>query len=163
MENKAEHFFNGNIDVALDERNRFVFPAKWRKSPELSGQSFYLTRGWYSSLELYPEQEWIKFQNTLASLNQFEPDYLALEMLIREYLHDVTLDKQDRIMLLPRHIDFLKLAGKSLRLIGRGNKIMIIDPSRMDDLWSNVRKMREAPQKDSYEELITSLLGMKKT
>jgi MraZ protein len=163
MENKTEHFFNGNIDVALDEKNRFVLPAKWRKTPELSGQSFFITRGWYSSLEIYPAQEWMKFLDKLSSLNQFDPDYLALEMLIHQYLHEVTLDQNFRIMFQPHHLAFLNLSGKSVRLIGRGNKIMVIDPPHMEDLWSNVGKMRAAPQPDSYEELMTSLLGTKKS
>ena len=119
MENKTEHFFNGNIDVALDEKNRFVLPAKWRKSPELIGQNFYITRGWYSSLELYPEQEWMKFFGKLSALNQFDPEYIALEMLIHQYLQEVTPDKNDRIMLYPRHLEFLNLTGKTIRLIGR--------------------------------------------
>jgi division/cell wall cluster transcriptional repressor MraZ len=150
---------NGTYDVAIDEKNRFVFPAKWRNMPEYVSSVYYVTIGRYSSLDLFPEKEWENFQQEFPSSTKYKVLVGALDFMIRLYLRDVQLDKQDRIMLYPNHMELLKLKGKTVRLVGNGDRIKIYNPETHDRFASDPKLLTTPPDKDSFDGLLAQVLG----
>lgn len=108
--------FKGKYEHAVDDKGRVSLPSKIRKylAPE-ANDSFVITLGYENCLDLYPLDVWNAFEaQMLTRLNRHDaPDRDYIRRLMMS-AHEVTLDKQARIMIPQEHME---LAGISAQVI----------------------------------------------
>lgn len=145
--------FKGKYEHAVDDKGRVSLPSKLRKnlSPE-ANDSFVITRGYESSLDLYPMDVWNQLENELRSkLNQYrEEDRLFLRTLMM-WAQEVTLDRQSRVMI-PQEL--MKIAGVT-------EKVIIIGALEKIEIWSpeSFRNYYERNADQTYESVAARVMG----
>src|SRR5512145_481130 len=145
--------FKGKYDYAIDSKGRINLPSKLKKhmNPEADG-TFVVTRGLETCLYLYPLDTWNVLEKDLTEkLNVYrEQDRLFLRTLLM-WVHEVTLDKQSRIMVPSELLGFAKIKT-SVVLIGALDKIELWDAEELDKYLQ-----RYADQ--SYEDVAARVMG----
>src|SRR5690606_12008822 len=105
--------FRGKYVYSIDSRGRVNLPAKLRKQVTAESDStFIVTRGLDPCLYLYPLDAWNVLEQELTSkLNIYhEQDRLFLRTLLM-WVHEVSLDKQSRLMLPGELMDFAHISS----------------------------------------------------
>ena len=121
--------FVGTHPRQLDERGRFVLPAKLRD--KLSG-TVYITRSLVDRdcLILYPEEEWQTLSEQIRSLptttNSAARDFVSV---VFGGAGECELDKQSRVVI-PSNLIADTGMGKDIVLVGVGAKIEIRDAAK---------------------------------
>jgi MraZ protein len=126
--------FIGEFKHNIDEKGRLQLPAKWRF--ELA-QGAVLTKGFDSSLKLYPIEEWGKIAAKLATLPQSRA---ASRAYVRQTLAgavDVQLDKSGRIVL-PTFLRQFANLQKQAVLAGLHDHLEIWDEQTWEKYLSNI-------------------------
>ncbi|MBN1449085.1 MAG: division/cell wall cluster transcriptional repressor MraZ [Bacteroidetes bacterium] len=145
--------FKGKYDHAVDDKGRVSLPSKLRKnlSPE-ANDSFVITRGYEFSLDLYPIDVWTRFEEDLRThLNMHrEEDRLYIRTLMM-WAHEVTLDRQARIMIPQEHMEFAGIRDKVI-ILGTLDKIEIWSPE-------NLRNYHEHNANQPYESVASHVMG----
>jgi MraZ protein len=128
--------FRGRYDFSIDQKGRINIPSKFRKlmSPEAE-ETFVICRGPGNCLWAFPEDEWEKFEDSLAK-KAGSRDGDKFHRTMQNTLNDSALDKQGRVSLTPLQ---LKIAGinKEVSIVGRGHYLEIWDTKRFDDYIGN--------------------------
>ena len=138
--------FLGSEICMLDAKGRINVPARMRKNlaPEANDQ-FVIVRSFDPCVNLYPADEWEKFDAKLSDLGDGDPDVREFVRGIYATAHEATLDGQGRLNI-PDHL--LEWAGvkKESMLVGNKGRLELwhpetykkrsasIDQSRMNDL-----------------------------
>ena len=125
-------FFVGAYSRQLDERGRFILPAKIRE--KLSGTVYITKAPLEKCLNLYTEEEWEEISQKLHQLPS-GIDVNAAKFIRKLFSKALIceLDKQGRI---PLSADLIKDADlkKDIMLIGANSKLEIWDA----DLWNKM-------------------------
>jgi MraZ protein len=142
--------FSGSFLYTVDSKNRLSIPAKLRKylQPE-SKDSFMITQGLDSSLELYPPDQWQLMIERLKKLNQFDPNERNFSRRFLQYATEVEMDSQSRIILPQTHIQLANIE-KDVLILGALNKIELWNPKTFDAYISNTP--------ENYEELAAKVM-----
>jgi len=128
--------FVGQYQTTMDDKGRFVLPARLRgvKSPSgkllLSGDLI-LTRGLEGCLSLYPQEEWSEIQKRLSALNFTQKDYRYFSRRFYSSASIVAPDKSGRILIPAPLIAEVKLK-KDLLVIGVNRSIEIWNAERYE-------------------------------
>ena len=119
--------------------------------PEANG-TFVITRGMENCLYLYPLDTWSKVESELREkLNVYrEEDRLFLRTLLM-WAHEVTLDKQSRIMIPQELLEFASL-DSSIVIIGALDKIELWAPAELEKYLGKFAEQ-------SYEEVAARVMG----
>jgi MraZ protein len=128
----------GYFEQKIDNKGRFLFPSVMKKklSSALS-DGFVIKRSIYNtSLELYPMNEWCKFNEEIEKMNQFDRETNDLITLLMHGVKEVGIDEAGRI-LIPKD---LLVASKIEK------EIVLASKKKFIEIWS----------KDVYEEFILS-------
>ena len=145
--------FKGKYEHAVDDKGRVSLPSKLRKnlSPE-ANDSFVITRGYESSLDLFPMDVWNQLEEELRSkLNKHrEEDRLFLRTLMM-WAQEVTLDRQSRIMIPQELMEFAGVTEKVI-IIGALEKIEIWSPA-------SFRSYHERNADQTYESVAARVMG----
>ena len=145
--------FKGKYDHSIDDKGRVSLPSKLRKHllPEAQ-DSFVITRGYENCLDLYPLDAWNALERDLKSkLNLYkEEDRLFLRTIFM-WAHEVTLDKQSRIMIPQELLEFSGISAH-VTIIGALDKIEIWSPDEF-------RKYRDRFAEQSYESVAARVMG----
>ncbi len=106
-------FFKGQEIYSIDSKGRVNIPVKMRKamSPE-SQDTFNLLRGQEECIVAYPLDEWKKYEEKFATLNQFVPENRYFLRTLLQWSEEVTLDAQQRITIPKKLIEFAGLENK---------------------------------------------------
>lgn len=114
----------GNIDI----KSRLILPTKFRKYilPE-SNNSLILTRGKDDCLLIYPMKEWEKVEQKFIGMDEFNEDERFLMRDTLQYVTDVEMDSQYRILIPKELMKFAQLE-KEVEMIGMLDKIEIWNP-----------------------------------
>ena len=145
--------FKGKYEHSVDDKGRVSLPSKLRKnlSPE-ANDSFVITRGYESSLDLYPMDVWNQLEDELRSkLNKHrEEDRLFLRTLMM-WAQEVTLDRQSRIMIPQELMEFA----------GVKEKVIIIGALEKIEIWSpeSFRSYYERNAEQTYESVAARVMG----
>ena len=118
-------FFVGKYERQLDERGRFILPAKIRE--KLAGTVYITKAPTENCLNLYTEEEWAEIVQNLRKIPTSTDKQLA--RFVREFFSqalDCELDKQGRIPLSSELINSAQLK-KDIVLVGANNKLEIWD------------------------------------
>ena len=145
--------FKGKFEHSIDDKGRVNLPAKLKKylTPE-AADSFVITRGHDLCLYLYPMDTWSKVEDDLKSrLNvNKEEDRLYLRTLLSNS-HEVTLDKQSRIMIPEQLLTIANIEGAAV-IIGSLDKIEIWSPQTFETYLQRFSDM-------SYEDVASKVMG----
>jgi len=128
--------FRGQFTYSIDAKGRISIPAKLRKqmSPE-ANDSFVMTRGVSSCIDIYPLNEWNQIEEKLLKLNQFQPDDVRFVRMFTQYAIEDTMDSQSRILVPQNLIDYAKIE-KEVLILGVLKKIEVWNPKIYEDYLS---------------------------
>ena len=108
-----------------------------------------MTKGLSSCINLYPLDEWLKLEEKLLKLNQFQPNDLRFIRMIVQYAHEDVMDAQSRILVPQMLIDYAKVE-KEVLIIGALRKIEVWNPKIYDEY------LKQSPL--SYEEIAAKVM-----
>lgn len=144
--------FKGQYQHSVDSKGRVSLPAKLRKklNPEAQG-NFTILRGFEKCLNIYPQDEWKKFEEKLANVNSFSREGRMVKRTILRYAEDLALDSQNRITLSSSKREFTGIDGQAV-FIGVGERIEVWAPETLEDLTA-------ATSDESYPELFEKMMS----
>ena len=118
-------YFVDEYDRQLDERGRIILPSKVR---EKISQTVYITQSPTDKcLQIYTEEEWGIISDKLRELPvTTDPNARAFVRLFFGTAASCEVDKQGRILLNKKHIDFAGLT-KDIVLTGANTKLEVWD------------------------------------
>lgn len=120
--------FRGNYTYSIDNKGRISIPAKLRK--HVTGEAndtFIMTRGTSTCIDIYPMDQWQKVEDKLLQLNSFNPEEALFKRMISQYATDGTLDSQSRILIPQSLLDYAKI-DKEVLILGAMEKIEVWNP-----------------------------------
>lgn len=126
-------FFKGQETYSLDSKGRVSLPVKMRKSlsPE-ANDTFAITRGLDKCITAYPIDEWRRYEEKFANLNQYdEKNRYFLRMLLM-WSEEVALDGNQRISLPKKLLEFAGIESKVM-IVGMGDHIEFWNPEEFDN------------------------------
>jgi len=128
-------YFVGEFARQLDDRGRFVLPAKIRE--KLEG-TVYITRAPAEKcLNLYTETEWESIAEKMRALpTSLDPNVARLQRKIFGKACSCEVDKQGRISLTDELMEYAGLK-KDVMLVGMNTKLEIWDADRWSDMDSD--------------------------
>jgi MraZ protein len=92
--------FRGNNPTRIDEKGRLKLPADFKRQiDEGYGTQFFITSRDGRRAEIYPMQEWEKFEARLAAIPNFNPAKKKLMERINYYGHSTEMDTQGRLLI----------------------------------------------------------------
>lgn len=122
-------FFIGEYEYAIDNKGRLNIPAKFRKSiSPNANDTFVIKEGPEHCLDVYPLD--IYQEKIVAKLNDFsemKKSHRKLTSLIGGSSTYSEVDKQGRIMIPPKFIEYAGLENKVI-IIGAFNRIELWNP-----------------------------------
>lgn len=128
--------FVGSYERQLDERGRFVLPAKLR---DKMSDTVYITRSLVDKcLLLYTEEEWQVLEEQVKNLPvTTNRSAKAFVNLVFGQAAECEIDKQGRIALTQKLLDFGGLQ-KNVTMVGIGSKMEIWDSDRYEASISEI-------------------------
>lgn len=128
-------YFVGEFARQLDDRGRFVLPAKIRE--KLEG-TVYITRAPAEKcLNLYTEAEWENIAEKMRALpTSLDPNVARLQRKIFGKACSCEVDKQGRISLTDELMEYAGLK-KDVMLVGMNTKLEIWDAEAWNDMDSD--------------------------
>lgn len=92
--------FRGRYEHALDAKGRTSLPAKYRDALNAAGEGkLVLTTGLERCVVAYPMQEWLAFEERLASLPQFDASVSMLRRIYVSGAVECDLDRLGRLVI----------------------------------------------------------------
>lgn len=145
----------GRYQTTMDEKGRFVLPAKLRaivgpSQKNLLEGDLVLTKGLEGCLSIYPENEWEEIQRRLSSLSFTQKDFRFFSRRFYSAAAVVTPDKNGRI-LIPAHLIEEARLKKDLLIIGLNRWIEIWNP----DLFDYIMEQSAGSYEDTAERLLS--------
>lgn len=145
----------GRYQTTMDEKGRFVLPAKLRavvgpSQKNLLEGDLVLTKGLEGCLSIYPESEWEEIQRRLSSLSFTQKDFRFFSRRFYSAAAVVTPDKNGRI-LIPSHLIEEARLKKDLLIIGLNRWIEIWNP----DLFEYIMEQSAGSYEDTAERLLS--------
>lgn len=123
--------FRGASNLSLDDKGRMTIPSRYRELiANACDGNLVMTADPDECLLLYPYEEWLDVEKSLAALPSLNKQARSLKRLLIGYAHEVSMDKNGRLLLPPPLRDFANIE-KQIVLIGQSNKFEIWN----DDQW----------------------------
>ncbi|MFC2103073.1 division/cell wall cluster transcriptional repressor MraZ [Bacteroidota bacterium] len=125
--------FRGHFTYSIDSKGRISIPAKLRKhvAPE-ANDTFIMTKGTGSCIDIYPLDQWQKFEERLLQLDPFNPEEAKFIRMISQFATDDTLDSQARILLPNSLVEYAKIE-KEVLILGALKKIEVWNPNTYEE------------------------------
>jgi MraZ protein len=137
--------YQGTYRYSIDSKGRLSIPVKFRRNllPAANG-TYVVTKGFDECLSIYTLDEWLKFEEKLASLPRTKKSSRNVVRQFTSNAEQVIVDNQGRINI-PRHL--LKYAGlkKVAVIIGVLDRIEVWAPDIYEE---NSRKDSETFEED---------------
>mgnify|MGYP001014872173 FL=1 len=143
-------FFKGQEVFSIDNKGRVNIPAKMRKalSPE-ANDTFIITRGADKCVVAYPLNEWKKYEEQYAKLDQFDEKNRFFLRVILAWSEETEIDAQQRISLSKKYLDFAGIEGK-VTIVGMIDHIEFWNPEEFDRYISTYN--------ESYEDVAAQVM-----
>jgi len=117
----------GEYAHTLDEKSRFVLPAKFRdKIKQLTERRFYLTRGLERCLFFYHQEAWLKLEAQLKVPSFTDRDSRSFNRIIFSGVQEIALDGQGRVVI-PDYLKSFAAIKKDVIIVGVSERIEIWD------------------------------------
>ena len=127
-------FFIGEYEYALDNKGRINIPAKFRKAmaPE-ANDTVIITLSREKCLDVYPLDVWqTRIVDKLSDFSEMNKAHRQLTSLIGANSVDSVFDKQGRIAIPPKLLNYANLQGKVI-VVGAFNRIELWNPDTRQD------------------------------
>jgi MraZ protein len=143
--------FKGQFTYSIDSKGRISIPAKLRRhiSPE-ANDTFVMTRGVSSCIDIYPLDQWLLFEEKLKNLNQFRPDNVRFIRTLLQYASEDNLDSQSRILIPQNLIDYANIE-KDVLILGALKKIEVWNPKTFEEY------LKES--EETYEQIAAKVMS----
>jgi len=134
----------GEYNHTLDEKDRFVLPAKFRdKIKGFENKKFYLTRGLDECLFMFHSTAWQGLEEKLNSLSFTKGQPRAFNRILFSGAQEIDVDSQGRVNVPDYLKEFAKI-NRDIVIIGVASRIEIWDKQ----IWKTYCSSNE----DKYEE-----------
>lgn len=142
--------FKGQETYPVDAKGRVNIPAKMRRvlAPEAQ-DTFVLTRGTDRCIVAYPLNEWRRYEERFAQLNQYDEKQRFFLRMILSWCEEVELDPQQRIAIPRRLLEFAGIEGK-VTIVGMMDHLELWNPDEF------VRYLESFG--DSYEQVASAVM-----
>ncbi len=141
----------GEYEHTLDEKDRFVLPAKFRRAiDEKKISQFYLTRGLDQCLFMLASDDWQKLEEKFKSESFTRQQSRFFNRLYFSGAYEVPVDGQGRI-LIPSPLKEFAAIKKEVMVIGVSDRIEIWDREKWQKFYDENRKR--------FEEMAENLFG----
>ncbi len=143
--------FRGQFTYSIDSKGRISIPAKLRKhvSPE-ANDSFVMTQGTSSCIDIYPLDQWQTIEAKLLELNPFNPEEAKFTRMFLQHASEDSLDSQSRILIPQKLIEYAKIE-KEVLILGALKKIEVWNPKIYEEY------INETPE--SYENIAAKVMA----
>lgn len=144
--------FKGQAEYSVDSRGRVAIPSKMRKAlnPEAK-DTFTITRGFETCINLYPQDRWMEIEQQVAGLNQYQRKPRAFMRKFMMMADEVELDGQGRIVVPSHLLKYGEIDGRA-KILGSLDHIEIWNPRVLE------AHLNEEPMED-YEMLAEEVMG----
>ena len=127
--------FYGEYVHTLDEKNRFILPAKFREiARRMPINTFYLTRGLDRCLFLFPDNEWKRQEEVFKTLPVTSSQARRFNRIYFSGAVEIELGKQGRI-LIPQYLKDFAVIDKEIVVIGVSSRIEIWSRENWDKFY----------------------------
>lgn len=143
----------GEYKHNLDEKNRFVFPARFRQQiRDKDILRFYATRGLEGCIAMYDGEEWERLTSRLKSLSFTKKNVRQFNRIFFGSAVEIVPDKQGRIIL-PDHLrEHASMNSKEIIVTGVSDRIEIWAKSSWDAMYEENREDFEKMAEDLFFE-----------
>lgn len=126
--------FRGVAQLNLDSKGRLAVPSRYREGllVRCAGR-LVITADFDKCLLIYPQPDWEPIQQKLMGLSSLNPRIRDLQRQLIGYAEDTDMDAAGRVLVSPALRDFASL-GKSVVLVGQGNKFELWDKEKWDQV-----------------------------
>jgi MraZ protein len=126
--------FRGVAQLSLDSKGRLAVPSRYREAllVRCAGR-LVITADYDKCLLVYPQPDWEPIQQKLMGLSSLNPRIRDLQRQLIGYAEDIEMDAAGRVLISPALRDFASL-GKSVVLVGQGNKFELWDREKWDQV-----------------------------
>lgn len=117
----------------IDAKGRIAIPKKYRDYLQEEHDSvLYVSFDTGNEcLNIYPKQQWLKFEAKMMSLPNTNPTIRKMQRLLIGRVNEQTLDGQGRINVGPQHIERMQF-NKEVILVGQGKRFELWDKANWD-------------------------------
>ena len=119
----------GEFNHSIDSKGRLIIPSKFR---DILGEDFVITKGLDGCLFLYPNNEWVIFENKLRKLTITNKNARTFTRFFLGSAVDGGLDKQGRVLISSALREFAGLE-KDVVLVGVLDRVEIWDKTKWDE------------------------------
>ncbi|MBV7363837.1 division/cell wall cluster transcriptional repressor MraZ [Actinomycetaceae bacterium TAE3-ERU4] len=141
--------FHGTYEPKLDDKGRFILPAKLR---EQLGPSIVLTRGQERCIYVFPEPEFERMYEELSKASLTSKQARLFTRLMLSAADDQAPDKQGRVSVALPLREYANLR-RDLVIIGSGRHVEIWD----QEAWNDYLTQSEDEFSDMGEEIVPGL------
>ncbi len=143
--------FRGQFTYSVDSKGRVSIPAKLRKhiSSE-ANDTFIMTQGTATCIDLYPLDQWQQFEQKLLNLNPFKPNEAKFIRMISQYASEDTLDSQSRLLIPQNLLKYAKI-DKDVLILGALKKIELWNPQVYADYLTQ--------SSETYEQIAAEVMA----
>jgi MraZ protein len=143
-------FFKGQEVFSIDNKGRVNIPSKMRKALSLeANDTFIITRGADKCVVAYPLNEWKKYEEQYAKLDQFDEKNRFFLRVILAWSEETEIDAQQRISLSKKYLDFAGIEGK-VTIVSMIDHIEFWNPEEFDRYISTYN--------ESYEDVAAQVM-----
>lgn len=122
--------FRGRFDHTIDDKGRVSLPTKFREILRKFNDTVFITT-FDGCLYVYPEDEWIKFEEEIYALPTGEREMRDFQRYILAHATECTVDKQGRL-LIPTSLRTVAQLEKEIVIAGRVKHFEIWNKERFD-------------------------------
>ncbi len=140
--------FIGEYTHTVDVKGRLNIPSKFR---ETLGEKFFLTKGLDNCLFVFPEDEWVKFEEKLKTLPLTNKNARAFGRIFFSGATECSIDKQGRINIPQNLRDHAQLIKDAI-VIGVASRIEIWGR----DAWDTYNN----PENISYDDIAEQMADL---
>jgi transcriptional regulator MraZ len=142
--------FRGKFEHTIDDKGRVSVPAKFREFLQVTNDDrVVITNFMIASvqcLDVYPQASWVKLEERLRTMPQFNQRVLRFQNYYVANAHDCVLDKQGRILLPPTLREYAGLQ-RDVVFTSALDKFRIWDRERWNQVFSEAeRSIVERPE-----------------
>jgi len=146
----------GQYSHSLDEKDRFILPAKFReKLASLKKKKLYITRGLDGCLSIFTDEVWRKREEKLNALPFTRRESRSFNRIFFSGASEVEIDAQGRISI-PENLQ--KYAGiaqdspkREIIIIGVGESIEVWSKKTWENFYEERRGRFEEAAEDLFE------------
>ena len=136
----------------LDEKDRFILPAKFReKIKTLDKKKFFITRGLDGCLFLVFQDAWEKLENKLKSLSFTKKQSRSFNRLYFSGAVESDIDNQGRVTL-PEYLKEFAQIQREITIVGVADRIEIWSKDSWNKFYQDNKKRFEEMAENLFEE-----------